>query len=278
MTHRRLSGFPGPTPTVGADGGAMPTPLVARHVHAEPVMGTVVSLDVRGSTEAVARSAFAQVMGRLHDVDARFSTYRDDSEINRIDRGELPLPAASPAVRRVLRRCARLREETGGAFDERAGGRLDPSAYVKGWAVQRAAAMLRAAGLTDFPLSAGGDVVVRGGALPEDGWRGGIQHPYDPTAVATAVEAPNLRLPTSGAHEPGDHVLDPRSGRPPAGVLSVTVVGPDLGLADAYATAAFAMGAEGPRWTLGLRGYEAMTILEGDQVLCTPGFPLGPDA
>src|SRR4051794_31159017 len=156
MTHRRLSGFPRPTPTVGADGGAMSTTLVARHVHAEPVMGTVVSLDVRGSTEAVARSAFAQVMGRLHDVDARFSTYRDDSEINRIDRGELPLPAASPDVRRVLRRCARLRERTGGAVDERAGGRPGPSAHVKGGGGQRGAAGPRRAGARALPPGPGG--------------------------------------------------------------------------------------------------------------------------
>jgi FAD:protein FMN transferase len=53
----------------------------------------------------------------------------------------------------------------------------------------------------------------------------------------------------------------------------VTVTGPDLGTADAYATAAFAMGAGGPAWTRGLRGYEAMTILAGDVVLYTPGFP-----
>jgi thiamine biosynthesis lipoprotein len=54
----------------------------------------------------------------------------------------------------------------------------------------------------------------------------------------------------------------------------VTIVGPDLGTADAYATAAFAMGAEGPEWTAGLAGYEAMTILANETVLYTPGFPL----
>src|SRR2546423_12155747 len=106
----------------------MPTALHARHVHVEAVMGTVVSLDVRGVPGPAAQSAFAEVMAWLHEVDRRFSTYRDDSEINRIDRGELPVAAASSDVRSVLERCAALREETGGAFDERAGGRLDPSA------------------------------------------------------------------------------------------------------------------------------------------------------
>jgi thiamine biosynthesis lipoprotein len=58
----------------------------------------------------------------------------------------------------------------------------------------------------------------------------------------------------------------------------VTVAGPDLGTADAYSTAAYAMGADGPAWTLGLAGYEAMTILTDHTVLCTPGFPLDDEA
>jgi thiamine biosynthesis lipoprotein len=236
-------------------------------------MGTVVSLDVRGAPGGVAQVAFARLMSWLHDVDARFSTYRDDSEISRIDRGELSLAAASEDVRWVLERCVALREETGGAFDEYAGGRLDPSALVKGWAVQRGAEMICAAGLTDFSLNAGGDVVVRGGALPERVWRVGIQHPRDRSSIAAAIEVTDLAVATSATYERGGHLLDPRSGGPAAGVLSVTVVGPDLGMADAYSTAAFALGADGPRWTLGLDGYEAMTMLPDGVVLCTPGFP-----
>jgi thiamine biosynthesis lipoprotein len=181
--------------------------------------------------------------------------------------------AASADVRWVLDRCARLREETGGAFDERAAGRLDPSALVKGWALERGADLLRAEGLTDFALNGGGDVVVRGGALPEPSWRVGIQHPRDRLAIAGAIDATDIAVATSGAYERGDHVLNPRTGAAPSGVLSVTVIGPDLGLADAYSTAAFALGADGPQWTLGLDGYEAMTIMADDCVLSTPGFP-----
>jgi thiamine biosynthesis lipoprotein len=75
------------------------------------------------------------------------------------------------------------------------------------------------------------------------------------------------------AYERGDHVLDPHTRRPPAGVLSVTVTGPDLALADAYATAAFAMGPRAGEWTAGLSGYEAMTIRSDGRVLTTHGFP-----
>jgi thiamine biosynthesis lipoprotein len=253
---------------VGAEGcGMTTTALHPRNVHVGHVMGTVVSLDARGAGDAVVQVAFADLMAWLQDVDRRFSTYRPDSEISRIDRGELHLAEASDEVRWVLGRCATLRHETRGAFDERAAGRLDPSAFVKGWAAQRGADLLREAGLGDFALNVGGDVIVRGER------RVGIQHPRERDAIAAAIVLADAAVATSGAYERGDHVLDPRTGEAPSGVLSVTVAGPDLGVADAYATAAFALGADGPRWTLRLDGYEAMTILSAGQVLCTPGFP-----
>jgi thiamine biosynthesis lipoprotein len=233
-------------------------------------MGTVASLDIRGGRidglDAAIRS--------LHDADARFSTYRAGSEISQLARGELRIADASADVRAVLGRCERLRQQTGGFFDVRAGGGIDPSALVKGWAAQRAADLLVADGLTDFCLSVGGDVITRGDALPGRGWTVGVQHPHDRTAVAARIWATDLAIATSGAYERGLHIVDPHTGKPPADILSVTVVGPDLGSADAYSTAAFAMGADGPQWTLGLRGYEALTILTDGSVLRTPGFPL----
>jgi FAD:protein FMN transferase len=269
-----------------ADGPGMPTTTTAlhaprqpRHVHVEQVMGTVVSFDVRGARAgADVAEAVGDAVAWLHDVDARFSTYRDDSEIARIDRGALTVADATQDVRWVLGRCADLRAQTGGFFDERAGGRLDPSAFVKGWSVQRAAELLGVRGLTDFCVSAGGDLVVRGGALPQPRWRVGIQHPLAPGAVAAAVGASGLAVATSGTYERGEHIADPVRGGTAAGVLSVTVLGPDLGVADAYSTAAFAMGLDGPAWTLRLDGYEAMTILADHTVLCTPGFPVDDEA
>src|SRR5204863_276269 len=82
-----------------------------------------------------------------------------------------------------------------------------------------------------------------------------IQHPRDANAIAKVVEGSDLAVATSGAYERGEHVRDPHTGAPPGGILSVTVTGPDLGTADAYATAAFAMGARrAPGWTARLLG------------------------
>jgi thiamine biosynthesis lipoprotein len=244
----------------------------ASHIYVEHVMGTAVSFDVRG--EDPAADAVSSAIEWLHRADAEFSPYRPDSAICRLDRGELALADASPDLRWVVRRCERLREQTGGFFDAHAGGRFDPSALVKGWAVQRAADGLRADGVERFCITAGGDVVAHGRPAPARPWSVGVRHPHDPRAIARVIPADGeLAIATSGLYERGDHIVEPASGRAPEGVLSVTVTGPDLGEADAYATAAFAMGAGGPQWTLGLDGYEAMTILADETVLTTPGFP-----
>jgi FAD:protein FMN transferase len=211
-----------------------------------------------------ARHSLQAVFTWLHWVDAAFSPFRADSQISRIERGELAVSDAHPLVREVLARCDALRRETDGYFDARHSGALDPSGLVKGWAVDRAAARF---GGRRLCIDAGGDVLVRGG-----GWRVGIRHPRERDLLAAALHADHLAVATSGTYERGEHIVDPHTGGPPAGVLSVTVVGPDLATADAYATAAYAMGQAGPDWTARLRGCEAMTILATDEVLTTPGF------
>jgi len=232
----------------------------------EQIMGMPIVVDVRDDNAD--NEDLVHMFDWLRWVDGTFSTYRGDSEISRIDRGELEPVDAHEEVRSVLARCEELHRETGGFFDARASGSLDPSGYVKGWAVDRAAKLLQESGLEEFAVSAGGDMRVVGRA-----WRVGVQHPLAGNKVAAVFQTDDLAIATSAAYARGDHVLDPHTGRAPAGVLSVTIVGPELGTADAYATAAFAMGAGGPQWTARLSGYEAMTILADETVLTTGGFP-----
>src|SRR6185312_7550677 len=78
----------------------------------------------------------------------------------------------------------------------------------------------------------------RGRPAPGRRWRIGIRHPGDLGHVAAVLAVEDLAVATSGEYERGAHILDPHTGRPPAGLLSVTIVGPDLATADAYATAA----------------------------------------
>jgi FAD:protein FMN transferase len=238
----------------------------------EQIMGMPILVDVRDEIDV---SHVDGVFDWFRFVDETFSTYEHGSEISRLGRGELDVAHAHEDVRAVLDRCDELRAETNGYFDVHAAGRgaLDPSGLVKGFAVDRAASLLDAAGASNYAVNAGGDLVVRGGALPEPCWRIGIQHPAVRNRVARVVHLTDGAIATSGAYARGRHVLDPHTGEPPEGVLSVTITGPELATADAYATAAYAMGTRGPAWTARLpRAYEAATILADGRVLSTSGF------
>jgi thiamine biosynthesis lipoprotein len=229
----------------------------------EQIMGMPIVVEVRDGD-----APLDEVFDWFRRVDDTFSTYKPDSEISRVARGESP---ASPEVRAILDRCEQLRVQTKGYFDAYAGGTLDPSGLVKGWAVDRAADLLDAAGVREYVVNAGGDMRLRGT------WRVGIQHPVEREAVAAVVEATDLALATSGEYARGRHVLDPHTGAPPSGVLSATISGPDLATADAYATAALAMGASiAPHWVARLRGYGALLILEDERMLSTPSFGCAP--
>ena len=235
-------------------------------------MGMPIVLDER---DGLAEPTIESMFDVLREADTLFSTYKHDSEISRLNRGELSLEDAHPDVRDVLGRCDELRVITDGYFDAARviEGGTDPSGLVKGWAVDRAGDLLDVAGARNYSLNAGGDIRLRGAPLPEPRWRVGIQHPLERDKIAAVVEGNDVAVATSGAYARGEHVVDPHTGHAPVGVLSVTIVGPELATADAYATAAFAMGEAGPEWTASLGLYEAMTILADGRVLLTHGFP-----
>jgi FAD:protein FMN transferase len=233
--------------------------------HVEHVMGMGVAIDVR---DEMPPGTLEPTLAWFRHVDRVFSPYRSDSEISRMARRTSTRELASPAVREVLAQCDRLRALTCGFFDPLATGRLDPSGFVKGWAAERAVKLLQQAGATRLAINAGGDAVVRG----EVPWRVGIQHPIERDRLAAVIELRDASIATSGAYERGTHIINPHNKRPAEGLLSVTVFGADLGIADAYATAAFAMGHAAPQWLATVEGYEAMAILQNERVVCTPGF------
>lgn len=213
------------------------------------IMGTAISLDLADDLPLETLHELAEdTFGWLREVDARFSTYRDDSEVCRVDRGEMRPADASADLRAVLAACADLWTATDGFFDAYATGRFDPSGYVKGWAAQVASDRLTAAGAPNHCVNAGGDVRVRGHDATGEPWRIGVRHPWDAAATCLVLTGTDIAVATSGVYERGHHVLDPRRGVPATGLRSVTVVGPDLGVADAYATAAVAMGEPGLAW------------------------------
>ena len=250
---------------------------VPRRSVVEQVMGLPVSVLVRGAdarSDETARVA-ARVHAELRAVDALFSTWRPDSEISRIGRGELAVERAHLDVQQVLRDAERWRELTEGWFDVHLTGpdgahRLDPSGLVKGWAVERAARHLDDLP-DDWVVNAGGDVVVRAAG---PAWRVGVEDPRNRSSVLAVVPLATGAVATSGVAARGQHVQDPRTGAPASGLLSVTVTGPSLCTADVLATAALAEGPAGLARLEAMPGYEAMQVLPDGRLQTTSGWPV----
>jgi thiamine biosynthesis lipoprotein len=239
--------------------------------HAERVMGTVVSFDVRG----VGMEAIAEACAILHAADTVFSTWQPESPMSRIRRGQLAVGQAPAEVAEVLDRCTEARRASGGWFDPWAmPGGVDPTGLVKGWAAQRAADCLREAGADAAIVNAAGDIVTFGEPEPGCPWRVGVRDPRAPERIACVVASRGGAVATSAAYERGNHVLDPHTREPSHAALSATVTGPDLTLADALATAVFAAGVPGLELIGALPGYAALVVDLHGQMRVTDGFPL----
>jgi thiamine biosynthesis lipoprotein len=235
--------------------------VAAGVLRVEHIMGTVIGIDVRD--HRVPAAALDDAFDVLRRADAQFSPFRTDSEVSRLARGELTAADCSLELRQILALAEQLREESGGAFDVRGPGArngFDPSGIVKGWAVEAAAWILDDAGARNYAVNAGGDVIVRGEPEPGEPWRIGVRHPTDARAVARVLELRGGAVATSGTYERGDHIW--RQGDEATDAwLSLTVVGPSLTFADAYATAGFAMGRHGLAWVERHAGYRAYGIV-----------------
>jgi thiamine biosynthesis lipoprotein len=200
-----------------------------------------------------------------------FSPFRADSWVSRLQDGRVGALDCPAEVTAVLERCTELSQQTSGWFSITASGSLDPCGFVKGWAVESACRLLRRRGLSSYAINGGGDIRVQRDQRSKP-WRIGIADPLDSTLLAATVSGRDFAIATSGVAERGLHVINPMTSRPATGVESVTVVGADLGVADAYATACVAMGRRAPGWIERVDGYEAFGIFSDGQRWRSSGF------
>ncbi|MGB2938877.1 MAG: FAD:protein FMN transferase [Candidatus Dormiibacterota bacterium] len=247
----------------------------------EHIMGTAIGLDLR--EPSVAGDVVDAFFDWLRSVDDRFSPFKEASMVSRVRRGTLDLADGDADLDEIVALCKALQSITQGRFDAWRHSRdgFDPSGVVKGWSIDRGCEILDAAGAQNYCVNAGGDVVARGEPEPGRQWRVGIRHPLQPSRVSAVVFARDLAVATSGTYERGEHIIDPATGRAPAGVLSITVAGPRLTYADAFATAAFAMGSSALNWVAGLDGYSGYAVSGEQRSSWTDGFdallaPSGP--
>jgi thiamine biosynthesis lipoprotein len=213
--------------------------------------GTVVAIEATSLAldEVAVSAAVDEVEEFLFQVDQDFSTYKEDSQVSRIRRGELKIEDASEYVQQVWALCEFSREITMGAFNPwKAEGGFDPSGLVKGWAAEVGAQMLVEAGIENVLINASGDIVLRGGKHEGGPWNIGIASPDDVEKYVKFFDVTDGCVATSGDYEKGAHIVDPHTGLIAIGARSSTVVGPDGAICDALATALMVDGVDSQKW------------------------------
>ena len=223
------------------------------------IMGMPITIGMVGEVDT---KVLANVFAWFHLVDQTFSTYLIDSEISRFNRGEILQAALSAEVQEVFALARRTEQQADGFFNMRkVDGAVDPSGIVKGWAINKAAQMMRDAGVESFFVDAGGDIQAQGFNEDGENWRVGIRSPFHMSEIIKVVAPRGQGMATSGSYIRGAHIWNPHAPREAlADVVSITVIGPDVLEADRFATAAFAMGADGVYFIESLPGFEAYQV------------------
>lgn len=202
-----------------------------------------VTLEIVGNGSA---AIFKKVFDYFRSVDDKFSTYKENSEISRINKGYVNKVNFSHEMKTIFRLAKKTFKETLGYFDiKRADGKIDPSGLVKGWAIHNAAEILTKEGYKNFYVDAGGDIEARGLNSQGKKWRVGIRNPFKPGQNVKIIEISDCGVATSGTYERGLHIYNPKTGTEARDIASMTVIGPSVYEADRFATAAFAMGQSG---------------------------------
>ena len=238
-----------------------------------PVWGTIVFIECDGPDRDFLNSGIDKCAEYFREVDEVFSTYKDGSEVSKLRRSEIKIEECSDDLQEVWHLCLQAKEITDGAFDPWCvDGGFDPSGYVKGWASDKAIAILQSHGATYIQVNGSGDLSLFGGPH-----KIGIRSPEDAKVILKVFELNGGAIATSGTYERSAHIKDPHTGLIAIGARSATVVGPDGGLADALATALIVAGRDGAKWfsRSELAKYSAWAIDRHEEVAWSVGLGHG---
>lgn len=175
-----------------------------------------------------------------------------------------------------------LDEPAGTVFLPKAGMKIDLGGIAKGYAVDRAIDILKAKGVQSALINAGGDVRVIGSRPDGNPWRIGVQHPRNPDAMLAKLALTDWdTMETSGDYQRYfikdnvrySHILDPRTGRQPRQISSVTMVLSNSADGDIFSTALFVLGPErGLTLLRQFPGVEAIMMTADGRVIVSPGL------
>jgi FAD:protein FMN transferase len=235
------------------------------------IMGMPITVEI---VETQSQPILNAVYDYFSKVDARFSTYKDHSEISAFNRGEIAESDFSVDMQEVFQLARQTEIESDGFFAIKGpDGFIDPSGIVKGWAIRNASQLVRDAGFKNFYIDAGGDVQTAGVNCDGKAWRVGIRSPFNDQDVIKAVQLKGQGIATSGTYVRGQHIYNPHDPQKPiTDIVSLSVIGPDVLEADRFATAAFAMGEDGIYFIESLQGFEGYQVNASGIATQTTGF------
>ena len=235
------------------------------------LMGTHITIEI--VDKASTSEHFDEIYEYFHYIDEKFSTYKETSEISRINNDLIRDSQYSSDMKRVLSLCELTRKQTNGYFDIRYKGMLDPSGLVKGWSIWQAADLLKQRGVENFYIDAGGDIQFAGRNAEGKPWRVGIRNPFDQGEIVKVLTLSDEGIATSGTACRGQHIYNPyRPNGVITDIVSVSVIGANVYEADRFATAAFAMGSTGIYFIEDLPGFEGYMIDSSGIATYTSGF------
>lgn len=204
------------------------------------IMGTETRIVVKDKNAQVHIKA---AVSRIRQIERSLSRYDQDSEVSRLNRGEVFAP--SPDLVRCLALAEKAKKATSGAFNVYYGGKLNLDGIGKGYAAEEAKQLLFKRGVKSAMIDLRSSISVLGGP-----WRIGIIHPRHKDEILGVITLNDFEsLSTSGDYEQGRHIINPKTGKPADLCQSVTVICRDAGMADALSTGIFVLG---PKYGLAL--------------------------
>ncbi len=222
--------------------------------------------------ENATKKVIDEVFNYFSYIDEKFSTYKKTSEITKINNGKIKQKDYTSDMKLVFKLSQQTKLETQGYFDIFHNGKYDPSGLVKGWAIYKAAELLKNKGYKNFYVEAGGDIQVSGKNKKGEKWKIGIRNPFNRNENVKVLLIGDRGVATSGTYIRGQHIYNPHDDKEIRDIVSLTIIGANVYEADRFATAAFAMGKKGINFIESQKDLEGYMIDSNGIATYTSGF------
>lgn len=197
-------------------------------------MGTPMRVVVNGKDAALLAQQAKQEILRLEKL---FNRFDENSEISKLNnRKSLQL---SKDTKEIIKLSQKMKVLTNGAFNVQYGGKIDLGGIAKGYAADKARALLMKSGAKSGMIDMASSIAVFGPRT----WKIAIKHPRQNGQYLKTIELKDGQsLSTSGDYERGKHIIDPKTKKPAMLCQAVTIVGTSAAQCDALSTAVFVLG------------------------------------